>query len=388
MASPDFSSYIDLTIYDSDPETIYDNAVAYAQTAIPEWTPISGSVEDAIIQAGASYAAELGGSINRLPNGVLEGLLQLFGITRNTGTAPTGTLTINVIDDLGYTVPAGTRFGYLDTTDPENSVLYSFDTTQDVSISQGSTSASVAIVGTSLIQYPTLLSGTTLQVLSGVSYVNSATLASNISVGADPETDTEYLARAIAKLNSYSTAMITADQIQQYVLSAYSDVYRCKVYSRRNAAADNASAALQNGYVTIYACKQGGASLTATAASVIQTDVADKTVAGLSITCKAPPIVPVTVTATVKMASGYGQAAVSSNVSSALSSFLHPDYWPWGAAIYYNDIVSLIDQAIGVDRVVSLSITVASGATASGSDWVFDKVGALPLVTPNITVTA
>lgn len=386
MASPDFTEYIDLTLYDTQPSTIYDSAVEYAQVAVPEWTPISGSVEDAIIQVGAYVAGHLGGAINRVPNGVLEALLKLFGITRNVGVAPTGYVQITTINNAGYTIPSGTRFAYLDNSNPDNTVLYSFDTVEELTISPGSTVGTVGISGTSLIEYPVLTSGTTLQLVSSVSSVSSAVLFGNIEIGSDPETDTQYLTRAIAKLNSYTTALVTASQIQQYILSAYTDAYRVKVYNRLNSTNDAASVTATNGYATIYVAKQGGASLTATAMSAIQQDVADRTVAGLTIGIKQPYIVPITLATTVTMKTGYSQPTVTSNVTAALNQYLHPDYWDWAGTIYYNELISLIDQVDGVDRVVSLTITAASGATVSGSNLVFTYYGSLPLVTSTVSV--
>jgi hydroxymethylbilane synthase len=49
---------------DLQPQEIYDAAVQYATTALPEWTPIPGSVEDALLQASASMTGQLLGAIN------------------------------------------------------------------------------------------------------------------------------------------------------------------------------------------------------------------------------------------------------------------------------------------------------------------------------------
>lgn len=388
MPSPDFSKYVDLTIYDAQPVDIYDDAVEYARIALPEWTPVTGSVEDAILQAGAQMTGELVGAINRLPDGVVEALLQLFGITRDTGVAPSATATIHVINAGGYTVPAGTRFGYLDSSDPLNPVLYTFDTDEELTIATGSTSGQVSITGTVATEYPTLAANDQLQLLSAYSFINYASLDEDLNVGADPETDSEYLTRAIAKLNSYTTALVLPAQMDQYVLTTYTDVYRCKTYSRVNAASDTVAAAAANGYVTIYASKVGGASLTSTAASAIAEDVRNRSVAGLSISVKAPLIVPVTLSATVTLKSGYAQGTVISNVQNALYQYLHPDYWDWSTSVYYNEIISVIDSAEGVGRVASLTVTISGTyATAVGSNYNFLRYGSLPSVVPTISVS-
>ena len=229
MASPDISKYIDLTVYDLQPSDIYDAAIEHAQTSLPEWSPIAGSVEDAILQAGSLMTSYMVAAINRLPAGNIEGLLRLFGVERNSGTAPTATATVTLIDASSRTIAAGTRFGYVENTGDE-SILYIFESTEDVVSS--STTASIPIQGTSLVQYPSLSAGTELQLLSAVSAIQTIALSTNLSVGANPETQLEFVNRGIAKFASLSESLATATQFAQYALTNYSSVYRAKAYSR------------------------------------------------------------------------------------------------------------------------------------------------------------
>lgn len=388
MASPDFSQYVDLTIFDKQPYDIYVDAVNYARDALPEWSPIVGSIEDAMLQASSLMTAELGAAINRVPNGIVEALLQLFGVTRNSGTFPTGIIQITAIDDNGYTIPAGTRFGYLDTSDVNNSVLFTFDTTEEVEIPQGSLSVSANIRGSVAIEYPTLLSGMNLQLLTLLSFVDSAVLTQDIEIGGNPETEADYFARGAAKLTSYSSALVLPQQFEQYILTAYPNVFRCKAYSRVNPVNDDWDDAPENGYLTIYGCSPGGASLPAAAASAIVEDVTNRAVAGLEISLEPPVIVPVSLSVTVIAATGFAQQTVVNNVAQALAQYMHPDYWPWIEFIYYNELISLIDRVAGVARVDDLTLTIPSGAflVGGGPNYRFSKKGSLPLVTSSVTV--
>ena len=229
MPSPDVSNYIDLTVNDIQPSDIYDAAILYAQTALPEWTPTAGSIEDTILQATADMTARLNAAINRLPAGNIEGLIRLFGIERDSGTAPTATVNIVFIDASSRSIPAGTRFGYLDSTGAEP-FFYVFETTETITTS--SSSASAGIEGVNLFKYPSLASGTQLQLLSAVSSIQSVTLTSNLAVGSDPETQTEFVSRAVAKFAALSEALATADQFSSYALTNYPSVYRAKAFSR------------------------------------------------------------------------------------------------------------------------------------------------------------
>ena len=81
--SPDFSEYVDLTIYDTDAETLLNQIVTYARGVMPEWTPAAGEVEMMLAEVFAVGSADLSAYINRVPAGVLEGLIELFGETRS-----------------------------------------------------------------------------------------------------------------------------------------------------------------------------------------------------------------------------------------------------------------------------------------------------------------
>lgn len=381
MTSPDISQYVDLSLFDKQPADIYSDAVIYAQTSLPEFSPVPGSVEDAILQANVSFTGELVAAINRMTPGLLEVVLQLFGITRNSGTTPTGTVTITTIDNAGYTIPAGTRFAYYDNTDISNPQIFAFDTAADLVIPTLSTTGNVAITATFSVQYPALSAGQSLQLITPTSFISSASLTSNLLIGADPESDSEYFSRAVATINSYSSALSLPTQMTQYILSHYSEVYRATTYSRVNAATDTIASSLVNGYVTCYVSGLNGVSLSATAMSAIAVDLTAHSTAGLIIAVKAPSVVTIPVATTVTHVAGYTTADIQANVQDALDEYLHPDFWGWGNVIYYNELISLIDQCPGVGRVVSLTI---NGAT---TDYSFVKYGMLPRNSASITVT-
>ena len=384
MASPDISPYIDLTLYDRQPAEVYQDAVEYAQIALPEFEPQVGSVESAILQGTSLMTGELIGAINRMTPGMIEVLLQLFEVSRDAGTVATGKATITVIDNSGYVIPKGTRFGYLDRSDQENPFLFAFDTDTDLTIPALSTSGQVDITGIYSEVYPSLSAGQPIQLITPTAFIQSAVLAEGLQVGSEPETDAQYFSRAIAKLNSYSAALALPSQFSQYVLETYSDVYRAQAYSRVNDFDTISGWTPANGYLTIYVSKVGGASLTAGAKTAIDAEVSEKAVAGLNILIKDANIVSVPISVSFKVATGYDSGEVKDAVELALDQYIHPDYWLWADKIYYNEVVSLIDKVPGVDRVVSLSID-GGGA---GADFSFVKFGSLPVNVATVTIAA
>lgn len=230
MASPDFRQYVDLSLYDRQPRDIYEDAIDYAKTVLPELTVRTGTLEDALLQSMAYVSGELIASINRLPNGLMEGILSLMGLPRTEATYATGTATFTLIDSNGATLAAGTQIGYTETVEGL-STFHTFRTVTAVTIPAGSTtSTAVDIIADSAGTKPSLLSGQQMVVVSASNRILSASLASNLVTGVAAESDAEYFARGATYLASLSACLTTAEQIQNYILTNYPDVHRCKVY--------------------------------------------------------------------------------------------------------------------------------------------------------------
>jgi hypothetical protein len=231
MPSPDIRNYVDLTVYDLQPTDIYDASVEYAATAVPEWTPVPGSVEDALLQAASLMTGELVGAINRLPSGVVEALLKLYGVERIAGTAPTGTVIFTLTTFNGATVPVGTRIGHFDSTGDEP-VLFVFETTAAAAAPVGENVVEAPVMGLTSTRYPALMAGESLQLLSALSFVDGVVLEGDLDAGANPESDIDYIGRATAVFGQLSEAIALPQQMDNYTLLTYPAVYRSKSYSR------------------------------------------------------------------------------------------------------------------------------------------------------------
>lgn len=228
MPSPDFSTYIDFSGFDEQPASVYQDAVTYAQTALPEFNPRPGTIEDAILQAGAYVGALSIGAINRLPNGLVEGILKIMGVTRIESTA--GTIDVEIeFFDTGQTVDAGTLFVY-DYFDGSQVIQLPFILNDAVTTAGAAVTVTATL--TSLINgiIPSISIGTQFLPASPSSVIFSCTTTSVVSQGDSSETETQFLNRAATYLQSLSSTLNTATQIENYVLLNYSNVKRCKVY--------------------------------------------------------------------------------------------------------------------------------------------------------------
>ena len=252
MASPNFSEYINLSLNNKTAENIYDDAVEYAQISLPEFSPRVGTIENALLEAMSHSTASLIAMINALPDGLMEGLLNLMGFTRIEATASTGTVLIELSINTGATVASGTVFSY-DVYDSNNVLTqYLYETTSDVTILNGVTTGAVAVVASNPSVYPDIPLNSNLTVVSSTPYIFAVTLTNLASVGTDTETDTEYFNRAVTYLGSLSSAITTASQLTNYIAVNYPTVSRYKVYDLTQAKEnDIVNAVLASNVVTL-----------------------------------------------------------------------------------------------------------------------------------------
>jgi hypothetical protein len=244
MPSPDFSNYIDLTINDEQPSTIYNEAVDYARIALPEFSPRSGTVEDAILQATAYMAGITLGAINRLPDGLMEGVMRLLGVIRKE--ASFGTIDIEfLLSGTGLTIPEETIV-YFQTTDGDITVQYPFILETETTADVGEDTVTATLTSQTAGILPAIPVGTVLNLAQASTVILSATTAADVVQGDRAETQAEYFNRATTSLESLSACLATAKQVENYILANYSEVHRCKVYDLTRAFAYTAGSTEQN----------------------------------------------------------------------------------------------------------------------------------------------
>ena len=230
MASPDFSPYVDLTINDKEVQDIYDDSVEYAQTSLPEFVPRVGTIENALLEAVSYTAGNLISEINRLPDGLMEGILKLMGFDRIEATPSLASVEIELSINTGATIAAGTVFSYdvYDSVGALTQFLYATNT--DLTIANGATTGNVEVTASDSSVYPDITIPSSLTVISSTPFILNAELTALSSLGTNAETDTEYLTRGAIFLGSLSSAITTASQLSNFIAVNYPTISRFKVY--------------------------------------------------------------------------------------------------------------------------------------------------------------
>lgn len=358
MSSPDFSQYVDLTLYDVEPQDVYSAALTYAQTALPEFIPVIGTVEDAVLQATSYMTYILAAGINRVPNGLMEGIIKLMGFSRNEATFATGSALFTLSVNTGTTIPEGTIIAYTTTIDNEV-VAYSFATTTDTIVPSGSDTVSIAIEATEEGQYPTLLDTQQMILISSVPTILEVSLDADIVNGINSETDAQYFDRAAQFLSSINTSLATKRQLVNYIAANYPTVNISAVYDTTNSAGNLLFAtAAAPGYVTIAVAQSDGTALGSTIKNALQADVAGKAIAGLTVGVIDLSSFSCSIAVSIAVVSGYTPATVQASVADAVESYISPLGWDQEQTINPNKIVALIAVLPGVGYVSSVTLTI------------------------------
>lgn len=236
--SPDVTPYVDLTLFDMQPQDIYLAALDQARAALPDWQPREGQMELVLLQALAMESAQTVFSINRLTGAVVEVLLQLFGLTRSTGFLAETTVTFTCVDNSNQIIPTGTRLMYQ--LPGVDALIFTTNTDATLTSSGGgvpSTGSVVVTAATPTAAYNGVPSGTSLTVLIPSAFLASAVTSTAIAGGSGPETDTAYFTRGMLLLGRLTEALVLPAQFERYVLENFSWVYRTKALDQINGTA-------------------------------------------------------------------------------------------------------------------------------------------------------
>jgi hypothetical protein len=363
MTSPNFSQYIDLTIYDVDAFQVYNDAIVYARDAVPEFQPRTGTLEEAIMQAISFNTALLSSQINRLPDGLMEGMARLSGLERLEATFATGEAVFEVFDDNGVTIPAGTVIAYEEIND-DIVTSYAFETVGDLVIPVGSTTGTANIQATDAGVYPALLATQELELVSPAPGVIGIELASAISVGTNAETDTDFFNRATRHFSSLSSALATKNHLINYIRANYPSIGAVAVFDLTNPSGSLEWGEVpEPGYVTIVVSDVlGGEFLTSQTTQLIE-DISSKTVAGLVVDATNPVPVNVEVDVDIVVADGYDATETRNAVSAYLENRLSTLGYDFSGTIIKNELISAVANITGVRYVRTL--TMVSGSPSA-----------------------
>lgn len=366
--APDITSYVDLRPFDVSDQDMVDTAQSNLRLNLPGWIPREGNVEILVIEAVALELAEQIVAINRLPGAVVEAVITMAGVEKDYGQPPDATATITLGDTLGHTLPAGTRV-YLPLSDGSTVTFLIED--PGVTIAPGDDTGTASLIGDTFTGAANgLPAGTTLVMADQLPFVDSVVLATPVADGRDPETDDSWRDRGVEELSRLSSALVVPRQFVAYALSQ-SGVSAALALDLYNPAGGG-SPGDNPGYMTVAVLGPNGTTLSAPAKATLQAAMQAQAIGILQVSVIDATIVTVPVATKVVPVQGADFPTVQTAVQDAINTYLDPLSWSFGATIYLNEMISLIDQVAGVDRVVNVTIN------GSAADYAITGIAALP----------
>lgn len=392
----DFSQYISLRPFDASPTAIYLDAIDYARIALPEFQPRQGTPEDAILQA-VSYISSLNiSAINRLPDRLMAGLVGMMGVSLDDGSKTVVDIQFTATTTDGATIPQGTvvRYDY-EFLGERNSVY--FETTEELTIlavdpedalPSGVVEASCLVVGTTI----PLANETQLEIETPTADILNCQLYGTVTEGTNPETEVEYLTRAVNFLSSLSSAFAKAEQVDSYIASNYgSTISRSKTYDLTNPNGDYLlSDPDEVGYVTLFVYGINDFA-TSEQKTDLLADIQGRSIAGLEIGIQDSNIIELEVSTSVTHTSDYESTVISSNIKSVLSSYFSPQNYRFSDGIKISEFYAAISRVSGILYLTGLSVSVKNPTLASidvdgNVEYIYK--GSLPYIAlSDITVT-
>lgn len=382
MATPDFTPYVDLRLFDKTAQTIYDESVEYAKTAFPEFNPRPGTPENAILEAASVQTESLITAINRLPNSLMQGLLSLMGFERIAATPAEANVTFDVTINTGVTIASGTVVSF-DVFDGDGVLTqYLYETSEDLEIASGNTSGTVAVTAVTPSQYPDIPSGSTLTLISTSPYILTVEMDSVSTVGTNAETDTDYFNRAVRFLASLNASLVTASQMTNYISTTYPTVARFKVYDLTASSDMTFAASDESGSVTVSLCDSDGNAISSAQKTIIENDLESRIVAGVSVDMHDTEVVLVDVAIDVISEPNYSTATVALAVTAAIEAYLSVAGWDWKESVdskYLSSVASRVPGVRYVDTCVCTLPASSSVATESGDNVTILEKGVIPV---------
>jgi hypothetical protein len=202
-------AYITVPI-ETDPDALAQDAFDFLEAKTNgAWEPHDGQLDTWQLEANARMAATLRDIASDVPDSIFRYFGTLVGVPPIDGASATVTLTVNLGDTTGHTIPEGTHFAFTDVFGN----LFEFASTIDVDAAPGATSVDVVVAASDEGLSASGLggTGTQMKVLDDYAFISSAVMQSATAGGVEPEDDSDYLSRLALNLRLMSPRPITAD---------------------------------------------------------------------------------------------------------------------------------------------------------------------------------
>lgn len=365
------SNYIDYPIT-VDPDTMAQDAIDFLQSKFPGWIPNGGNLDTILIEAIARMGSEGATVASAVPKSIFRyfgaNLMRILPIDPSSASSTT---TWTMINNQGYTIPAGTNIGVRDTVGN----IWPFTTQNDVIVSAGATTANgVSVVAITPGSDSSGLGGASIAVdlIDPLDFVSSVVLEAATTGGTDGETDDEYLNRLVEQLQLMAPRPILPDDFA--------------ILAKNIAGVDRALAI--DGYdpiagtfgnarmVAVSALDATGAGVSSPTKTAIQNYLDSLREVNFVVNMIDPSISLIDVSTDVSIVSSFDPLDIQHRILAALELFLDKKNWglprtgdvrSWvnQTKLRYLDLANVVHNVQGVDHINSLTFAVHPNTLAT-----------------------
>lgn len=359
--------YVGIDIQVDDPLTVAETALDYLTTTFPEFDPLDGSMEVAMLDAVAPTATDLQQMTKDTGDAIFEGILNNLGVTRSPGAPATGVVRVNFSAPQTLTIPAGTQFG-----DPTTGLI--IETLADVPIS-AVTHIDLNVQTTTVGAAGNLLaSGTLLDIFDTIPNSTSALTVGALTGGTEPETDQQFLARGAQYQRRANSALVLPDHFEAFCLGDP----RCPRANAIDNYQPGGTPGSDIGHITV-ACYGDGAALSTPVLDELAAAMQVISSSAVTVHTVGATIITQPMSISVEGMAGFSTPEVQAAVQAAIAARYNTDKMPFGRDILITEIIEIAGSVSEVDFVNA--VTVPSGNVTVGED----SIGVAGVVTVTVT---
>lgn len=362
-------NFVDVEIVTSASD-LADEAIERLRESWDGWEPNEGDLEVIMVETIAPMAAAAAETAAQVPETIFRAYgTELIGLPYIVGVFATGAAIFTMVDDAGYTVPAGTEI------DVDG---FAFTTDEDVEVAEGDTvSTTVPITANTVGTAANDLTGEAVNMVSSLAFVDAVELDGATEDGRDEEFDDEYQTRLSRELELQAKTLVTTRDYELMALS-YAEISRAVAIHLGERA------------VSVTLTDDDGDPVPTAVKDALKADYADYALVNTNVSIGDATYTTINVTYSVKAMATHDPAALIENIDAILGEELSPTHWgstrqdvrssDWDndPVVRKNKLIDLIADVAGVAYVVDVDITGSAGS-ASGDDWTMPGVVALPL---------
>jgi hypothetical protein len=379
-------AYIPVPV-ETEATDLAEDAFAYIEQQVPGWLPSPGNLEAWLVESLAQLAGELRDLVQLVPDAIFEYYGEsILHLPPHPATQATATTRWTAIDDLGYTVDAGTLVAV---EPPASTDAYAFEVVTGFAFAPGQTLVDAVTIRA--VEAGAEASGKTgtVEALDPLDFVESIVLTAPTSGGADAETTEDYLDRLSSLLTLLSPRPILPDDFA-LLAQTVPGVDRATAIDLYNA--DTGETDVPR-CVTVCVVGSDGQPCSATVKQQVDDLLQSMREVNFLVFVIDPTYTIVNVRYELYPYVGYDAASVKALVDAALTGYLSPQNWGLPAfgdpgttsswiqdnVVRYLEVAQVINNVEGVNYIQNLELSLYEGQMPNSTDdQVLDGVVGLP----------